>query len=174
MSLLEQMQADGRNVKRLKNGAIYDMDNGRIVANPGGGSHAITSDTASGFLARRRAVGLRSQLRGMVRGAGYDLTDSEIDEITDELLAKSGSALEAVTAHMVHTFLTSKNLRGMGEVYDKLTAPLVGDRRQNESSDEPMDGANVVVYLAQYIEQHYHNADTRNANGAIVDVESTE
>lgn len=32
--------------KVLSNGAVYDLDKGRIVANPGGGKHAITSDNA--------------------------------------------------------------------------------------------------------------------------------
>lgn len=32
--------------KVLSNGAVYDLDRGRIVANPGGGKHAITSDNA--------------------------------------------------------------------------------------------------------------------------------
>ena len=35
--------------KVLKNGAVYDLDKGRIVANPGGGSHAITSERAIEF-----------------------------------------------------------------------------------------------------------------------------
>lgn len=35
------------NTRVLANGAIYDMNKGRIVANPGGGNHAITSESAS-------------------------------------------------------------------------------------------------------------------------------
>jgi hypothetical protein len=34
------------NTKVLKNGAVYDMDKGRIVANPRGGTQAITSANA--------------------------------------------------------------------------------------------------------------------------------
>jgi len=39
----------------LPNGAIYDLEKGRIVANPGGGSHAITSANAHEYLAMRQA-----------------------------------------------------------------------------------------------------------------------
>ena len=39
--------------KVLKNGAVYDLDKGRIVANPGGGTHAITSANAGAMLQKR-------------------------------------------------------------------------------------------------------------------------
>jgi hypothetical protein len=46
--------------KILANGAVYDLDKKRIVANPNGGSHAITSERASEWAsekqARKRAV----------------------------------------------------------------------------------------------------------------------
>ncbi len=38
--------SDTRRYKRLANGAIYDMVSKRICANPGGGTHAITSQSA--------------------------------------------------------------------------------------------------------------------------------
>jgi hypothetical protein len=40
--------------KILKNGAVYDLDKGRIVANPGGGTAAIRSDNASEYHAKRQ------------------------------------------------------------------------------------------------------------------------
>jgi hypothetical protein len=45
----------GANLKTLKNGAIYDMDIKRIVANPNGGTSAITKETSSDMLAKRHA-----------------------------------------------------------------------------------------------------------------------
>lgn len=40
--------------KILANGAVYDLDKGRIVANPGGGRAAITKETSSAYHARRQ------------------------------------------------------------------------------------------------------------------------
>jgi len=42
--------------KVLKNGAVYDLDRKRIIANPGGGTTAITSETASAYHARRQEL----------------------------------------------------------------------------------------------------------------------
>jgi hypothetical protein len=46
---------DEAKTKVLKNGAVYDYDKGRIVSNPGGGAHAITSANAHEYLAMRQA-----------------------------------------------------------------------------------------------------------------------
>ena len=40
----------------LKNGAVYDMQKHRIVANPGGGTAAITQANASAYSERRREL----------------------------------------------------------------------------------------------------------------------
>ncbi len=40
---------DGVRYKELKNGAIYDLERGRIVANPGGGKTAITQARSSEY-----------------------------------------------------------------------------------------------------------------------------
>lgn len=47
------MYEDTSRYRTLSNGAIYDMEVKRIVANPGGGTAAITSETASAMQARR-------------------------------------------------------------------------------------------------------------------------
>jgi len=54
MSAKETAQA--KRMRVLKNGAIYDLDKGRIVANPGGGSKAITKENSSEYHARRQAL----------------------------------------------------------------------------------------------------------------------
>lgn len=122
-------------LKTLSNGSVYDLDKGRIVKGPpGGGTQAITSDNAKEMLARRRLVGLRAQLRGLARAQNVD--PSEID---DELLMQAGSAVEALTQHMARTFMGSKSLRGMSEAYGALTAPLVGDKREQSQPVETGD-----------------------------------
>jgi hypothetical protein len=57
-----QVITNNDRVKVLANGAVYDLDKKRIVANPGGGSTAITSQRASELHARRREL---KQLRIM-------------------------------------------------------------------------------------------------------------
>ena len=135
--------------KMLKNGAVYDLTIGRIVTNPGGGTHAISSDNAKELLSRRRLVGLRAQLRGLARAEGVDPAD-----VDDELLLQAGSALEALTLHMAKTFKKSESLRGMSEAYGALVSPLVGDRRQKEDPDEEGNQQpQIYVLFAQYIAQ---------------------
>ena len=43
----DEIQVDGERYRELKNGAIYDLSIGRIVANPGGGTTAITQANSS-------------------------------------------------------------------------------------------------------------------------------
>ena len=49
----EEVVPAGQNVKILKNGAVYDLDKGRIVANPGGGTTAITQANATELINSR-------------------------------------------------------------------------------------------------------------------------
>jgi len=75
--------------KVLKNGAIYDMDKGRIVANPGGGKYAITSETASEFHAKRQERKREAIIRGAnavaAEGGKYDGTDLDFIEAIAEV-----------------------------------------------------------------------------------------
>lgn len=110
----EEAKRDSR-YKILKNGAIYDLEQGRIIANPGGGTTAITHATSSEYRTLWREKKVEAKLRGLARGAGIDP-----DDIDRDLVRSAASAAEVVTAHMAQTFLSSRNLRGMGETYVKL------------------------------------------------------
>ena len=59
--------------KILENGAVYDMDRGRIVSNPGGGKYAITSDNARDMVRARvekkRAVIAQAAQEAVQNGA---------------------------------------------------------------------------------------------------------
>ena len=66
--MAEQIAA-GENTKVLANGAVYDMNAKRIVANPGGGKSAITQANASALAtARWDAYRERAEL-GAAKGA---------------------------------------------------------------------------------------------------------
>lgn len=54
-------------IKILSNGAHYDTEKGRIVANPGGGTHAITAENSSAYHARRK-----EKRRALIREAANE------------------------------------------------------------------------------------------------------
>jgi hypothetical protein len=56
--------------RTLKNGAIYDMDRHRIADTPGGGTHAITTETSQLFHERRRAQARESVEAALIEGGG--------------------------------------------------------------------------------------------------------
>lgn len=151
------------NLKTLSNGAVYDMSKGRIVANPGGGTHAITSDNAHAMLARRKAVGLRSQLAGLAQAKGIDPSD-----IDDTLLEQAGDAVQALTRHMAEKFLASDSLRGMSDAYDKLVAPLVGDRREKQDDVPPNESVSVLVLIQQWA------AERQVVDGTVIDTPKSD
>jgi hypothetical protein len=55
--------------KVLANGAVYDLDRGRIVANPGGGTHAITSVDAREKVRKRWENYRKASARGILKEA---------------------------------------------------------------------------------------------------------
>jgi len=139
---------DGNKAWEYSDGSIRNANGqpvpGTKIPNTG---YEITHENAREFMSRRRAIGLRAQLRGLAKSIGVD--PSEVD---DELLLQAGNAVEALTTHMSTTFQTSKSLRGMAEVYGVLASPLVGDRRQKDDS-EPGNGSQpqIFIMIAQYI-----------------------
>jgi hypothetical protein len=80
---MEDTQVEPR-TKVLKNGAVYDLDKKRIVANPGGGTTAITSETASEFHARRRELKQQRIIAGaakVLESSGDWETPNDLDVV---------------------------------------------------------------------------------------------
>lgn len=152
-------QPDGSIAYQYSDGSVRNA-NGHMLA-PLPGVKPITNDNARELLARRRLVGLRSQLRGLARAEGVDPSD-----VDDALLLQAGSAVEALTLHMAQTFKKSNSLRGMSEAYGALTSPLVGDRRQKDD-EPPPEQTNIIVLIGQYIQQIAEPAPPKN----VVDVD---
>lgn len=75
--------------KVLANGAIYDMEKGRIVANPGGGSHAITSATARGMLQKRQAK-QAARLREQIAKETQAITNVKLSGSADAVAVAGG------------------------------------------------------------------------------------
>ena len=87
----EEIQADGERYRELKNGAVYDMESKRIVANPGGGTTAITQANASeigNIYREQRAAAAREEIADR-KGKGdlivgiRALTGNQIDLASD-------------------------------------------------------------------------------------------
>jgi len=135
-----------------ENGAIYSHEKGRIVAKlPGGPRYDITAEKSAEWSARRKQVGLIAHMKGLAKGAGIELPE---DADLETIVQGAGSAIEAITAHMAKTFISSKNLRGMGESYGKLTAGFVDtDSRAHSEMDTPRDMPQIAILLLQFINQ---------------------
>ena len=85
----------GERYRTLKNGAIYDLEAGRIAANPGGGTSAITQANASEYhqlYARKRLEAELAASRGLARVAVSG--PSEFDAWSDIAANMGGLALQ--------------------------------------------------------------------------------
>ena len=150
------------------NGAIRDIKTGRIVTTPGGGKYAIAPTNSSELRSLWKAQKARAKLRGMVRGM-LDADGKQIDvsDIDDELIMQANSAAEALTAHMVRTFLTSNNLRGMGETYTKLM-----ELDENAQDSGPAQAAaSAVADLAAAIRAIAERQERQAVEGTVIDAE---
>ena len=160
--------SDPERYRVLSNGAIFDNEIKRIVAMPGGGKTAITKATSGELRSLWKAQKARAKLRGMVRGV-KDANGEPIDvsDIDDELILQANSAAEALTAHMVRTFLASNNLRGMGETYTKLM-----ELDENAQDSGPAQAAaSAVADLAAAIRAIAERQDRQAIDGTVIDAE---
>lgn len=66
---MEDTQTVNTKTKVLKNGAVYDLDKKQIVANPGGGTAAITHANASALAQKRWEKYRRAAVREIVEEA---------------------------------------------------------------------------------------------------------
>ena len=150
------------------NGAIRDIKTGRIVTTPGGGKYAIAPANSSELRALWKAKKARSRLRGLVRGV-MDANGKQIDvsDVDDELVVQASDALEAMTAHFVRTFMSSKNLRGMSEGFGKLAD--IEDGAQD--SGPAQAAASAVADLAAAIRAIAERGDRQAIDGTVIDAE---
>ena len=68
-------------LKTLKNGAIYSLDTKRIVANPGGGTSAITQAKATEYHELSRKARLEAVYRGLATGTGRSNAHAAVEAI---------------------------------------------------------------------------------------------
>lgn len=120
----------GHEMAEYESGAIRDVTRNRIVRAPD--KYLITKENAAEMVARKKQIFLREYLIGLAKATGEVLPDDDLDEITQ----KAGSTVQAVTIHSVKTYLASKNLRGMAEMWTKLFGPLAGEKEQDDTPEK--------------------------------------
>lgn len=102
--------SDPERYKHLSSGAVYDLQLNRIVSmdaskNP----HAITKANARDMQIRRNEISRQVAREAIDEGAGLDVSKWG-----------TGEGWRAVIVHTVQQYLKSANIRGMGEVFQKL------------------------------------------------------
>lgn len=161
---LEFYKARPERYRILESGAVVDTQTARMVANFNS-KFAITKDNARAMLQRRKEVGILAQMRGLAKAQGLDLPpDVELEEV----IRGAGSAVEALTAHMAKTFLESKNLRGMGETYGRLTSNMV--ESEPESEYAPLAHDSDIEILREILHAAKAVREISTAEREIIDV----
>jgi hypothetical protein len=139
--------SDTTRYRHYRNGAIYDLERGRIVAMDGeNGTTLITKENAREYQRRGRQALLISQLRGLA-GTINDLPPDEKD--LEAITQGAATVIEALTKHYARTFLKSNNLRGMAESYAKLVSPLLGDDETDQDRQPDQIPARAILILAE-------------------------
>lgn len=144
--IVKTIERGDRTIHVYDNGMEKDAATGQMVKPP---PHAlITPETSQAMLKRRREIGILAQLKALAKSNGETIDD---DDSLEEIARKAASAAEAVTLHMIKTFKESENLRGMGETYTKIMAPLLGEPGSQRTPDEMLEGAAAIgAMLLEY------------------------
>lgn len=141
----------------LKNGAVYDHNTGRIVANnPALNPHVITKENTQRYHQMRRERYFEAAQRGVISGSGADRRDID-------------SAVEAI--YHVQTKIATNEMAGRSSTeaarFVVSTAGLAPDRKEL-SKDEARDiGAGIVSELFRILQDNGHSI----AENDIIDAE---
>jgi hypothetical protein len=139
-----QLKADDAPPQRyriLKNGATYDMELKRIVANPGGGKAAITPATASAMQARRQELKRAALVRGALNGTRDILQREPVHEL---------EWLEVIGEANMHRAADPGNAKGVDASRLLIQeAGLAEAQARQEQADDPLRDA-LVTALVEY------------------------
>jgi hypothetical protein len=115
--------------KTLKNGAVYNLDDKRIVANPGGGSTAITQANASALAKKRWENYRRAAVKAII---------DEAKSIDTE--ASTGAAAFGLVAAKQFTTLMDSDKPAIDQL-EKLGKIMTGLTGENSQRDHTPPGA---------------------------------
>ena len=108
--------------KVLSNGAIYDMEKKRIVANPGGGKNAITKETASEFHAKRQ-----EKKRARIEAGAMAAVS---DKMPDAFTGDDGDWIEAVAQQVAYKALDKLDPKQVDAARFLFTEAGIAEQRQ--------------------------------------------
>lgn len=131
------MEEEQQNTRVLKNGAIYDMDKKRIVANPGGGTQAITSENYHQYAAARAAKRARLYAEG-----------AQMAVIDPALVLQYGE-----DAHLVERARTLQTIATTPEAGKAAVLADQSLRKAQGYEDDPTDPAQVVDAVAGLVRE---------------------
>lgn len=131
----------------LANGAVYDMRKKRITANPGGGTTAITPETASEFHAKAQA---RKRERLMAAANAVAMQGGGVDgrELTGDL-----AFVEAIGEAMTMKALTVNDPKAVDAARFIFTETGISERQSAPDGPNPADDPvrAVGVLMLEYI-----------------------
>ena len=129
------------------NGAVKDLQaGGRIVAmDPSRNPAAFTPENGAAMQKKGMAARRIREMRGIALGHGIELPD---DADLEQIAAAAGSAWEALIAHTYRVYMSSKNIRGMGEIIPKLASAFQDDDDEDGAGDRD-NRPRVLVLLAE-------------------------
>ena len=161
----ETIEKKGKTMPRYKtlaNGAVYDMQSGRICANPGGGTTAITQANSTEYRARNHALKTAAAARGVAvaiaNGRGVDGVPGDNDAWQ-------------MAAEQVAEALFSDKFRDRTEALRAL-APIV-DAVHDKTTQAPAQQqpvANNQTLIAVFLQQVTGDSTTQD----VIDAVATE
>ena len=157
----ETIEKKGETVPRYKtlsNGAIYDLKAGKICANPGGGTTAITQAISSEYRARNHAKKTAAAARGVAvaiaNGRGVDGVPGDDDAWQ--------MAAEQVAAALFSPKFRDRTdaLRVLGPIVDAVHDKSVQVQQQQS---QPAQQTNVIAVFLQQLAHKESEVDVIDA-----------
>lgn len=135
-----------KHLRPLSNGAIYDMEKKRIVANPGGGTTAITKENATVLQARgvelKRQAMIRAANKVAEQGGGVDGR-----ELVGDL-----AFVEAIGEAMTMKALSVNDPKAVDAARFVFTEAGIGEKQVEQEQRGPLDPVgHALNALVQYL-----------------------
>ena len=149
----EDVEREPEKYRVLKNGAIYDLEAGKIAGCPGGGTNAITQANSREYQNKRWSDAAEDIQIGMTRASGKPSIRLAVQEIGVKL------------------WDVIENGQGRDKVAAAKTAMQLGDLSQDRRSQSQDPGqTNVQINMgADAIAQLVGVLDVNNSNELIID-----
>jgi len=159
----------------LENGAVYDIDKGRIVANPGGGKYAITAQNSSAYHARRQEIKQQKLLEG---AAKHLQKASKSVELPSDM-----QVVEAIGTAVMEKALDPKSVKQVDAARFILQESGLAESQQQPAqpgSVHALLGAAVLEYIRRQISSvseiaisATNNTAHSSADSEVIDVSPT-